>query len=368
MYAEIDGQEVKLYGTIWDGDGPYIVSSLKALLAKKEPVTIHVHSPGGSVIDGNLIFNLLASSKTDTTIIIDGLAASMMSIIMTAGATVKMASNAFIMIHAPSGTQRGNAKSFESIAKVLRAMETDFIKRLGARTGKKAADLKEWMNGDNWFTADEALEAGLIDEVIDPIDAEMPEMAAYQDLKLTAQLFAQYDQEDEEEEEPTSELTPKNKPKITPKNQVEMKISAESLTILGLTPEATDQEINAAIAASNQKMADMEAKRVSEQTAKAEKLITDAIASGKILGSEKEAYLADAKSNYDLTERMLAKVPGKASLTEKQKVTTTTEADGSDKWTHADWRKKDTKGLLAMKATDPERYKGLCEAAGIKLD
>lgn len=356
MYAEIDGNNVKFYGTIWHGDGPYIVSTIKKLLAQKDPVNIHVHSPGGSVIDGNLIFNAIAKSKNDTTIIVDGLAASMMSIIMLAGKKVKMASNAFIMIHAPSGDQRGNAKAFEQTAKVLRSMESEFIKLLSARTGKNETDLKELMIGDNWFNATEALEEKLIDEIIDPILEDNSDMSAYQDLKLTAQLFAKYD------EEP---ITEDPKPENTPKNQVEMKLSAESLTALGLKPDASEQDINAAIAANEQKIKDLTAKQATEENARAEKLINDGVAKGKILATERETLLADAKANYDAVERLLAKVPEKKNLGDRQITTHEAEANGGEKWTHADWRKNDTKGLLAMKATDPDRYKALCEASGI---
>jgi len=363
MYAEIDGNTVKLYGTIWGGDGPYIVSAIKPLLAKKDPVNIHVHSPGGSVIDGNLIFNAIAAAKNPTTIINDGLAASMMSIIMLSGKTVKMASNAFVMIHAPSGSTSGNAKSMESTAKVLRSMEDSFLKRLSAKTGKDAEELKDWMNGDNWFTAEEALEAGLIDQIIDPIIEDNAEIAAFQDLKICANLFSKYDAKDREEEEQQERTdTPTI---INPKN-VEMKLTAESLSALGLPADASEQDVNAAIAKNDQKIKDLEAKQTADKKANAEKVINDAVAAGKILGSEKDTWLADAQSNLELTERMLAKIPVKKPLSGNEKPESSATAEGSDKWTFTDFRKKDPKGLIAMKTSDPERYKALADAEGVK--
>lgn|SRR5574343_252920 len=364
MYAEIDGNNVKLYGTIWQGDGPYIVSSLKKLLASKGDVIINVHSPGGSVIDGNLIFNAIKASKANITIEIDGLAASMMSIIMLAADTVRMASNAFVMIHAPSGYNQGNAKSFESTAKVLRAMEKTFLATLSSKMGKPEAELTELMNGDNWYTAQEALDAKLIDEIIDPILSDNPEMSAYQDLKMVASLFSAWDNPDQEEQKPPKE--PKTDTQNTPKNKVEMKLNAKSLQALGLDENSTEAEINAAIEKHQKKMEQMEQKEKADLKARAEKLVTEAVTAGKILGSEKERYLKDAEANYDLTERLLAKIPVKGSLSAtQQNGGGKSDNDERASWTHADWRQKDTVGLLAMKKDDPEAYAELCRKSNI---
>lgn len=364
MYAEIDGNNVKLYGTIWQGDGPHIVSSLKKLLASSGDVTINVHSPGGSVIDGNLIYNAIRNSTAKITFDIDGLAASMMAIVPMAGNKIRMASNAFLMIHAPSGYNQGNAKSFESTAKVLRAMEGSFLQILSTKMGTSEADLKELMNGDNWYTAQEALDAGLIDEIIDPILSDNPEMSAYQDIKMVASLFSAWDKPTEN---PEGNDAPDNKIENTPKNQVKMKLNAKSLQALGLTEDSTEAEINAAIEKSNEKIAAMEAKEKSDLQARAEKLVTAAITQGKILGSEKELYLADAVANYEAVERMLAKIPGKENLSGLNAGGDNGASDERASWSHKDWREKDTKGLLAMKQDDPEAYAKLCEKSNISF-
>lgn len=349
MYAEINGNNVKLYGRIWDGDGPYIVSSLQKLLNTTGDVTINVHSPGGSVIDGNLIFNAIKGSKANVTIVIDGLAASMMSIIMLAANKVMMASNAFIMIHAPSGSNEGNAKSFETTAKVLRAMEKSFMQILATKIDSSEADLKELMNGDNWYTAEEALSAGLIDEIIDPVLSDNPDIAAFQDLKMVASLFSAWD-EPKNHEEPTVPTKDKSQ------NNVKMKLNANSLQVLGLSENSSEEQINAAIASHQQKVEAMEQKEKSALKARAEKLVTDAVTAGKILGSEKEQYLQDAEANYDLTERMLAKIPAKGNLVNTQAPEGSRLNATNDSWTFDDWRKKDPVGLIAMKKEDPEGY------------
>ncbi len=362
MWAEIDGNSVNLYGTIWQGDGPYIVSSLKKLLAQKDPITINVHSPGGSVIDGNLIRNAIAKSKNDLTLVNVGLSASMMAIILVgSGKKVKMASNGFLMIHPPSGSTSGGAKDFENTAKLLRDMESTFVKQLMAKTGKTEAEAREWMIGDNWFNAEEALEAGLIDEIIDPILEDAGELAAYQDLKLCAQLFEKYDQRPETQP-PTQKVTNNSN-----QSNSDMKLSAEALKALGLDANASEQEINAAIAAKDQKIKELEAKDAQGKKARAEKLVNDAVAAGKILGSEKEQWMKDAEANLDLTERMIAKLQGKKNLGGSETPESTPSADGREKWSFDDWRKKDVKGLIALKSSDPEKYKALTDQAGIKI-
>lgn len=356
MYAEIDGNVVKLYGTIWQGDAPYIISSISKLLKNSSnELTIHLHTPGGSVIDGNLIFNELAKAKARISIVIDGLAASMGSILMLAGKHISIAENAFIMIHAPSGSAEGNAKEFENTAKVLRSMESSFMKKLAAKTTLTDEELKEWMNGDNWFNADEAKEAGLVDEIIDPI-MEHSDMSSYKDVKMCATLFEAVDKKD----------TPPEPNLPNQQNPKDMKIDAQAISALGLKADASETEINAAILALQEKTNTLE-KDLSEQKnsiqaeakVKREKLVADAVASGKILATEKEQYLKDAEANYDLVERMFAKMTGKKSLNEQVIDTPEASADGSDKWTFADWRKKNPTGLIKMKESEPERYNAL---------
>lgn len=345
MYAQIEGNEVKLYGTIWKGDGQFIIAQISSLLAKENSnVNIHLHTDGGNVFDGNLIYNAIANAKANVTIQIDGLAASMGAIIMLASKTIKIAENAFIMIHAPSGDQRGNAKEFENTAKLLRSLEANFIKILSSRSKQTDDEIKDLMNGDNWFSAEEALKAGLVDEIVGVV-LENSDLTAYQDVKICAQLFAAYDQ---------------TKPEQTPplinnhKNENEMKLTAESLTVLGLSEKASETEVNAAIEAQNKRIQELETKTTQEFNAKCEALVAKGISEGRILAGEKDAWTADAKANFEMTERVLEKLPIKKSLNPKESAVTSELDD--DKRTFDQWRKEDPAGLLKIKQDDPERY------------
>jgi len=369
MIAEIDGNTIKLYGTIWQGEAPYIIKQISSLLKSKSDLTIHLHTPGGSVIDGNLIFNELAKAKANITIVVDGLAASMGSILMLCGHTIKMAENAFVMIHAPSGSEYGNAKAFEQTAKVLRSMESSFLKKLSARTGKSDSEINDWMNGDNWFSAEEAKAEGLIDEILDPIMDDQSisaygdkEVVAqlFTDKKFVAQLFAEYDAKQGEDGVSNREEPKEKKEKLKP--TPDMKIEAKAIEALGLKPDATEAEINAAITKQSERNAELTAKLTQENDAKATKLVEEAVAAGKIPAADKDMWISDAKANYDSVKRMIALLPEKKNLSSREKPdTNNTVAQGREGWKMIDWMKKDLTGLHKMRDEDPEAYQALVD-------
>jgi len=103
MRISVKGNNIKLYGTIWDGDGEYIANELEKVDGNYDTFNIHLHTKGGSVFDGDLIHNAITSMKSNVNIYIDGLAASMGSIIMLAGNKIYAAKSAYIMTHAPRG-------------------------------------------------------------------------------------------------------------------------------------------------------------------------------------------------------------------------------------------------------------------------
>ena len=126
-------------------------------------VDMHIHTNGGDVFEGNLIYNFISSFKGNVEIYIDGIAASMGAIIIMAAKTVHIAENGFIMIHNPSGGVNGTAKEHIEAAKLLRSIEKNFALKLSARTGKTLEQVNtELLDGlDHWIDADEAISLGL---------------------------------------------------------------------------------------------------------------------------------------------------------------------------------------------------------------
>ena len=162
-----DEAEIYLYDEIggWGVTAKSFIDAVRATGAKR--INLRINSPGGSVFDGLAIYNFLRGQ--DVTVQIDGLAASISSIIALAGKTVRMAGNGFFMIHNPWGGAVGEADEMRQTADLLDKIRDSLVGTYAAKTGKDHETIKEWMNSETWFSAAEAKEAGFVDEVTDEI-------------------------------------------------------------------------------------------------------------------------------------------------------------------------------------------------------
>lgn len=164
--ATEESADIYLYdyiGDPWIGsDAATIVKQLNALKTKR--INLHLNSPGGSVFDGVAIYNALKAHPAEVTSYIDGLAASIASIIALAGKRVVIAENAMMMIHDPSALVFGDAKTLRKEADVLDQIKETLITTYVTRTGKSREDVAQLMADETWFTADEAISAKLADE------------------------------------------------------------------------------------------------------------------------------------------------------------------------------------------------------------
>ena len=127
--------------------------------------TVRINSPGGDVFDGLAIGNIIRSNFREVTVYIDGLAASIATLIAIAGDRVVMASDAAWMIHSPWTFAMGSAKDMEDTIGVLRKVEDILVGRYVAKTKQPEDKIRAWMEAETWFTAQEALDAGFIDEI-----------------------------------------------------------------------------------------------------------------------------------------------------------------------------------------------------------
>ena len=141
-------------------------SFIKDLAAVKAETThIRLNSPGGSVFDGTAIANAIKNHKSKTIIHIDGLAASIASIIALSGDEVHMAENAFFMFHEAWSIAIGNAGNMRDEADLLDKIDGVLAKAYAKKTDKKVDDIKDLMKAETWLTAEEALEMGMIDNI-----------------------------------------------------------------------------------------------------------------------------------------------------------------------------------------------------------
>lgn len=165
-----DEQVVYIYDEIGSPGGYWGVDPeqfAKDLAEMSGPVAIKINSPGGSVFGGMSIYNAIAQYDGETTTVCDGLAASAASYILMAGDTVKINQGAFVMIHEALSIMYGNAKEFRKEADLLEKVDKQIAGFYVRKTGKDLSEIQDIMTDETWFTADEALEFGLVDEVME---------------------------------------------------------------------------------------------------------------------------------------------------------------------------------------------------------
>jgi ATP-dependent Clp protease protease subunit len=140
-------------------------------------LTVRINSPGGSVFDGVAIYNALKRHDAAITVWIDGIAASIASMIAMAGDEVVMPENAMLMLHDPSGLVMGNASDMRGMAEALDRMKAGMVAAYRDKPGRDDAEIEALMRDETWLSAEEALGLGLADRIEQPV-----RMAAHFDL------------------------------------------------------------------------------------------------------------------------------------------------------------------------------------------
>ncbi|MBP5177990.1 MAG: ATP-dependent Clp endopeptidase proteolytic subunit ClpP [Lachnospiraceae bacterium] len=131
-------------------------------------INFYINSPGGSVTAGFAIYDTMQYIKCDVSTICVGLAASMGAFLLAGGTKGKRMAlpNAEIMIHQPSGGARGQATEIQIVAENILKTKRKLNEMLAANTGKPIEIIEKDTDRDNYMSAEEALEYGLIDKVI----------------------------------------------------------------------------------------------------------------------------------------------------------------------------------------------------------
>ncbi len=130
----------------------------------KGPVEVHLNTPGGEVFDGIAIYNCL-KQRGNVTIVVDALAASIGSVIAQAGNPTIMARNSQLMIHDGFGMTVGNAADMREMADLLDKTSDNIASIYADKTGRPAGTWRDAMRTETWFSAQEAVDAGLADQV-----------------------------------------------------------------------------------------------------------------------------------------------------------------------------------------------------------
>ena len=137
---------------------------------KAQQIDLHINSPGGYVFDGLAIYNILKQHPAEITTYIDGIAASISSVIALAGNKIYMAENAIFMIHNPYGLVMGGSSEMRKMADELDIVRGSIAKAYISKTGMPEDEVYALMDAETWMNAEEALEYGFIDDLTDRMD------------------------------------------------------------------------------------------------------------------------------------------------------------------------------------------------------
>lgn len=135
----------------------------------EKDISLYINSPGGSVTDGMAIYDTMNYIKCDVSTICVGMAASMGAFLLSSGTKGKRIClpNAEVMIHQPLGQTQGQATEIEIAAKHILQIKEKLNRILADNCGKTVEELAKDTDRDNWLSAQQALEYGLVDKVID---------------------------------------------------------------------------------------------------------------------------------------------------------------------------------------------------------
>lgn len=266
IYSEIGG---------WFGVWPDEVAA--ELAAIEGDIELHLHSPGGVAFDGIAIYNAFRQHPGDVTVVIDGLAASAASVVAMCGNKIRMSRGAQMMIHEAWGMSVGNEADMAKYGSFLGKISGAAADIYAARAGGTEADWRKAMKAETWYRDREAVEAGLADEVESSVAAaknhwglkafayagrdaapdpefpggrrdvpplppkETPAQAAARMAEAAAKARAAKDPQ-------TPDASPAAGPTST-EGAPAMGAAETILEALGLSPDATKEQVNAAMTA-----------------------------------------------------------------------------------------------------------------------
>ncbi|HIS54062.1 TPA: ATP-dependent Clp endopeptidase proteolytic subunit ClpP [Candidatus Galligastranaerophilus gallistercoris] len=174
IFSRLLRERIIFLGSEIDDDVANSIVAQLLLLDSENPdkdIMLYINSPGGVITAGMAIYDTMKLIKADVSTICLGDAASMGAFLLSAGTKGKRLAlpNARIMIHQPLGGAKGQATDIEIEAKEILRMKTMLSTLMAEHTGQTVEKIKQDTERDNFMTAKEALEYGLIDKVVEKI-------------------------------------------------------------------------------------------------------------------------------------------------------------------------------------------------------
>ncbi len=176
LYDPIDS-----WGGEWGVSAKEFSAALDSLPASTERIRLHINSPGGEVFEAVTILNQLRQHPAAVTVVVEGIAASAASFIACGADELVMCKNTTLMIHDAWGFCVGNAQDMTGTAALLAKLSDNIAGVYAEKAGGTVEEWRKAMIAESWYTADEAVSAGLADSVM---DAEVVQPKANFDLSI----------------------------------------------------------------------------------------------------------------------------------------------------------------------------------------
>lgn len=350
-------------------------TELDSLESKYSVINMKLHSGGGSIYEGIQMYHRGVRAKSELNIDVEGLAASMASIVLMAGKKRRMARHSRIMLHQGKGGIKGSANQIMEYAIQLKKWNNTladiYAEAIHFKHPERDAKwVKEnWLaeGKDTWFTAEEALEAGLIHEIYDsnsPIETA-PTTASYEEM------VAHYDQGINGGGNP-----PSSNKSTMKKEQLLLMFAGVGITFGdNVTASMEDEDFLAQVKAELKKLkkkadtADsLQAQADAQGETDFEAKLTQLVKKGVITEKQTGHYrtLAEKSGHSEvvaLLNDMLEDSDDPNALEDGLKKKPKAGVDNPERkdWDYRKWEKEDPKGLLALADEDPEAFAKLLE-------
>jgi ATP-dependent Clp endopeptidase proteolytic subunit ClpP len=346
--------EILLYGFIgnWQNtDSKRFISDFKKLESAHEQINVRINSGGGDVFEGISIYNTLKNSTATIHIYIDGLAASMASVIALAGSKIFMSRYAQLMIHRVSGSANGDSDKMRETANLMDELGKSLLDIYADKTGiEKETIQNTWLQRgkDTWFNANDAVQQKLVDEIFDGVIKKSPsknknqkEVWQFYNLQIENSL-----------------------------NSNQMEILSQFISFYKLNENATAQDILAAMQTQsnhNRNLQDEVEKLKEENSAfqnqlqesnkqKIKDLVDNAIKANRITEDQRATYVALAEANFDATKSALNAITPYRSIASQLQ---TTSEETPEYKTFREYQEKAPELLAEMKEKDFQKFNAL---------
>lgn len=302
-------------------------------------INVRINSIGGNVLDGYAIVSTILNSKVPCNTYIDGLAASIAGVIAVAGKKCYMMDYGTLMMHSASGSDD---------KAMLDLVDGTLNKILSNRTSKSPEQISDIMKAETWYTADEALSSGIVDEIIPSTKKIKVNKESLSNMAIIYNKLIQ-----------TKPKMENLLNKLSVKNEDEAVIAIDSLKTEIEALKTSKKELENKVTVFEAK--ELEATNAAKEKLKVEatELIEKAITEKKIKEEEKEEMITNAIANFSFVSNMLSKinaVKNAVKVFDIKNVETKKGKEDRSEWTIRDWEIKDSAGLMDIKNSSPDLY------------